>query len=243
MRKIIIVAVLGVLMVFTGIPLKAQAPLVHGNPNAWFLLLNHYRFAPKWRIGNEFHIRRDDWLKDQQQLLIRPYLEYKLSDKVDLTAGYTYILTGTYGDFANPINQPEHNIWEQLVIKNKIGKNSISHRYRLENRFRGNIATSQIGEDFIDGYSFSNRFRYRLTYKRPLSDLLFVHVFDEVWINMSNKFQIRSFDRNWLYAGLGAKFLDGGNVQLAYVHQWGENNPSRFEQHHTLQLTIQYDFN
>lgn len=242
-RFTVLALLLGALFAFQGVSVKAQSPIVHGNPNVWFLLLNHYSITPKLKIGNEFHIRRDAWLKDQQQLLIRPYFDYKLHERFHLTAGYSYILTSPYGDYPVPVAQPEHNVWEQFVINNKIGKNKISHRYRMEHRFRGGFATDPGGEDIIDGYNFSNRFRYRLTYRRPLTDILFIHAFDEIWVNLSDRFAIRSFDRNWVYAGLGAKFLEGGNVQLAYLYQWGQNNSARYERHHSLQVTVQYDFN
>ncbi len=243
MKKSILFIFLGLTFAFQTTSLKAQAVEIHGKPNVWFLLLNHYKVTPKLRIGNEFHIRRDDWLKDQQQLLIRPYLDYKLHEKFHVTAGYTYIRTSPYGKYPLLIPQPEHNVWEQFVINNKIEKNEISHRFRIEHRFRGRIETSRAGEGFIGGFSFTNRFRYRLTYKRPLSELLFVNVFDELWVNQSNRFQIQSFDRNWFYAGLGMNFLETGNVQLAYLHQWAQNNPTRFEQHQSIQVTVQYDFN
>ena len=241
MKKIILSLCFGVLMAVSGSPAKAQVPIVHGNANVWFLLLNHYRFAPRWKLGNEIHLRRDAWLRDQQQWIIRPYIDFKLHNKVHLTAGYSYLNTAPYGDYPLSTNQPEHNVWEQVVIKNKIGKNSIAHRYRMEHRFRGQLTENTSGEPIVDGYAFSNRFRYRFIYKRDLNDKFFIHAFDEIWFNFNDKFQLTSFDRNWIYAGLGWKFVPGGNMQIAYLHQWGRNTVNRYERHHSLQFTLQYD--
>ena len=218
-----------------------QVQEVHGNPNVWFLALNHVKIGERWKIGNELHVRRDAWLRDQQQFLERPYVVFKIREGVSAVAGYTYILTSPYGDYPLPIAQPEHNVWEQITLDHQYEKLRVSHRFRMEHRWRGQLASLVNDEVIVDGYGFSNRARYRLTMSRDFTPELFWVAFDELWVNFNNRMQLTSFDRNWVFAALGYRFVQHGNIQLGYLHQWGRNSDLRYERHHTVQLVIQYD--
>jgi hypothetical protein len=224
----------------TGIKLRAQE--IHGNPNVWYLLLTHYKINDKWSVGNELHMRFDDWHKDKQQFLERPFVDYSITDGVIATVGYTYILTYPYGEYPLLDNKPEHNIWEQITLKQSVGKFSISHRYRWEHRYQGNLVPNGNGGTTVDGYDYSNRFRYRLTIKRPINDQYFINVFDELWIKSDDRLINSQYDRNWLYAGLGRKVSDHFSFQLAFLHQYAKNTNTRYERHSGLQLTGEFNF-
>lgn len=229
----------GVLLLLSTIDSKGQE--VHGDPNVWFFMLNHYSINEKWRIGNELHVRRNDWIKEQEQFLIRPYVDYKLNDNVSFTVGYTYIKNSQFGKYPLPTTIPENNIWEQVTLTQKIGKLKIMHRYRQEHRFIGVPVQETDGSFDIDGTRFTNRFRYRLTLFRDLTDDLFVHVFDEIWFHQDG-LKPESFDRNWLYAGAGYRVARNANVQLGFLHQWIKATADRYAERPTVQLMFQYDF-
>jgi hypothetical protein len=220
--------------------LPAQT-IIHGKNDIWlFNLLNH-KINDKWSLGNELHFRMDDYFKDRQQILIRPFANYHLSDKVILTSGYSFILTSPYGDFPLATNKAEHNLWTQALLKNQIGKWNLAHRYRLENRWQGNIV--ELNETYeVNDFGFSNRFRYRFDLRRDIKGNLFLHLFDELWVKETNTFQQINYDRNWLYAGLGWKMNKRLAIEVAYLHQYVRNNDSRFENHHTLQISTILNF-
>ncbi len=215
---------------------------VYGKNDVWFLLLNSIKINEKFSFGHELHVRKDDWLKDQQQLLIRPFIDYKANNNLKFTLGYTYIKTSPYGKYPLSIAKPEHNFWEQITLSHAINKYKISHRYRIEHRYGGVIESTNNGEFGINGYDFSNRFRYRLTIVRPISERWFVTAFDELWVNLSGDFKLENFDRNWFFLSIGNKIMEQGNVQLAYLHQWIRKTDTQHERHPTLQLIFQYDF-
>ncbi|MEP2026972.1 MAG: DUF2490 domain-containing protein [Reichenbachiella sp.] len=213
---------------------------VKGEVGGWFLMLNHYSINEKWRVGNELHIRRNDWVKEQEQFLIRPYVDYKINKNVILTAGYTYLNTKQIAQTPLPIAIPENNVWEQLTLNQTYGKVKISHRYRMEQRFVGIPEQNEEGDYEIDGVRQTNRLRYRLTVKRNISDVWFVHLFDEIWIHQDG-LKPSSFDRNWLYAGLGINVMKDANIQLGYMHQWVRASEDAYINRPTVQLTIQYN--
>lgn len=233
-------------LILAGVPFfnSSKAQEIHGNPNVWLFNLTEIKINDQWQFGNEFHFRYDEYVKTSQQFLFRPYIDYGFSDKLVGSFGYTYILTKPYGDYPLPTDKPEHNIWEQITVKNTLGEWNLAHRFRLENRWSGNIVTNTTtGENEIDGYNFSNRFRYRLTLKRNIGTSFYTHIFDELWIREKNKVKSIAFDRNWIYAGLGWKMTPIFSVELAYLHQYVQNNPDLFERHHSIQGTLKIELN
>ncbi|MEQ9301201.1 MAG: DUF2490 domain-containing protein [Cyclobacteriaceae bacterium] len=220
--------------------LKAQ--VTEDYTDAWFLLLTDYKVNERWTLGNELHWRNVNFLKDKEQLLVRPYVDYHANENVTFSAGYTYIRSYPYRQEAFKITRPEHNVWEQVTLQHGSGKFTLSHRYRLEHRFQGVFRPDDSGQFEVDGYEFTNRFRYRFTLKHPIGEKYFLHIFDELWVKADDDFQNAHFDRNWLYLGLGRKLGTHSNVQIAYLHQMIRLNALLYERHPTLQLTYQHRF-
>lgn len=215
--------------------LKAQT--VHGQPDIWLFWHNNYKFAEKWSLQTEVHMRFDDYFRYKEQFLFRPSVTFQPAKQVSYSLGYTYIHTFPYGQYPLAADRPEHNIWEQVQFKQTLNKVTLTHRLRLEQRFQSSFDTEQNKFDFTE-IQYSNRFRYRISIKVPITDKLSFHAFDELWIRSTNKIKDISFDRNWFYAGLGYQFTPAVGIQLGYLHQYAKNNATLFEQHHTMQLTI-----
>lgn len=232
-----------ILLLWCGVLLFAaqntQAQEIHGKADVWSSLIINYQINKKWSVGNEVHFRLDNWFAQPEQFLIRPSVSYQVKPKLKASLGYTYVHAFPYGDFALPADRPEHNVWEQISLSQKIGKVALTHRYRLEQRFQSLLDPTK-GKYTFQEINFAHRFRYRLTVKIPLYKTLFFSAFDELWIGASNNFKKITFDRNWFYAGLGWQATGYMNVQLGYLHQYVQNNPDRFERHHTLQLTLKF---
>ena len=92
------------LFVLLSINLKVQSQEIHGNPNIWHLVVASHQLNDKWTIGGEAHIRFDKWHSDKEALVLRPFVNYTLSDIAVLSVGYTYIRVFPYGDF--PLGAP-----------------------------------------------------------------------------------------------------------------------------------------
>ncbi len=218
--------------------LKAQE--VHGKPNVWYLLLANHKLNDQVNLGTELHMRFDDWMADEQQFLFRPYIDFntKKTPNVVYSFGYTYIKTFPYGDYPLNIAKPENNIWEQVTFKHQYNQLKVQHRYRLEQRWQKDIVYDAVNDDYeLDGATYANRFRYRLTLTQPITESVFVNIFDELWFNGDKSLRNITFDRNWLYIGLGYSFTEDVSLQLAYLHQYAMNSPIRYERHHGLQVT------
>lgn len=142
------------------------------------------------------------------------------------------------------ITTPEHNGWKQVTLNHSIGKVTVNHRYRFEQRFIGNRTTDAEGEYHINGFNFGERFRYRLAVTIPLvfNKKWFFRAFDEVFITQQ-KFVPTGLNQNRIYTGFGFKFTKRGNVQLGFMQQLIKNADGiHSENNYTLQRSIGYAF-
>ncbi len=233
------------LLILTVNSIKAQAQIVDHNFNIWSTNINEYILNDHWYLSSEVHIRRTNGFHSWQQFLFRPAVNYKLNENIHFTAGYTYILSYPYGEQPLATTTPENNIWEQIILNHGIGIVNFSHRYRLEHRFIGDPVLNNKGSYDIQGTSYAQRFRYRLTGTFPIikDGKWFGAFFDEAWIILADNFMPLSFNQNWLYAGLGYRFSDRGNIQLGYMNQLiRKGDGVHYESNPTIQFTVVYKF-
>ena len=192
--------------------------------SAWFTVLNNYQFKPQWSVSMETHERFGDMFTSQGSFLWRPSLDYKFNDEVIGSVGYTFINSQSFDPYILPGPKNENNLWEQVLLKNRIGKAEIQHRFRQEHRWVDRYGLTPNGLQ-KDGVRFSNRFRYRLTFIHGLKTLknddgIFLQIFDEFWVDQGSGVLPQNFARNWMYFGLGYAFTKDMNVQTGFMHQY-----------------------
>ncbi len=171
---------------------------------AWYMVFNTSKVSEKLSIHAEAQFRFFETASNFNQLLLRTGLNYHISDNAIATFGYGYINTdGTFDDLPGEENSNEHRIFEQFILKNKVGKFAFEHRYRIEQRFI----------DFGDRNDTQHRGRYRIQVTFPIDDHWFLNAYDEVFIN----FQEPIFGQNRLYGAVGYKFSKDFSVQLGYL--------------------------
>lgn len=189
--------------------LKAQ----ESNLGNWLIYIGNKKINSKWNIHNEVQYRNYNAIGDLEQLLLRTGLGYNITDNANLLLGYGYVLSENYSngtDKKTTVN--EHRIFQQFTTKQKLGKVSLSHRYRFEQRF--------VEEDF------KMRLRYFLGFNLPLQNNengknpLYLSAYNEIFLNTESSV----FDRNRVYGGLGYKFSDSLRLELGYMNQFFETS-------------------
>ena len=187
---------------------------------AWYMYFGTNKVSEKLSIHSEAQFRFYETTSNFNQLLLRTGLNYHINPDAIVTLGYGYISTdGTFEEFPNEINSKENRIFQQLILKNKVGEFHFEHRYRLEQRFI----------DFGETSDTQHRARYRLQVTLPLTDTFFVNVYDEVFLNL----QDQVFGQNRLYMALGVHITDNSSLQLGYLKN--HFNSSNFDR---IQLGI-----
>lgn len=173
----------------------------------WLMYFGTNRITDDLSIHSEIQHRNHTLEPNIEQLLLRTGLNYHINKNAIVTAGYGYI---TSYDFESPQDNPEsteNRIFQQLILKNKIGRLIFEHRYRVEQRW--------VNSDY------RNRLRYRLMTFLPLNNseitpgTIFLGLYDELFMNTEQTF----FDRNRLYAALGYQVNPDLQLQIGYLRQ------------------------
>lgn len=207
---------------FTFTSFSQEARLNDPNFINWLAYTGSIKLNPKVTIHTEFQWRRTDGLKNGQQELYRTGINYSLRKDVNLIAGYAFAQTYSYGDFPAAFAFPEHRLFEQVFIKNPIGKVDVSHRFMLEQRFVGSVSL-QNGVQKTD-FNYLNRMRYRAKVEIPLqkdksTSKLSLILQDEIFIGWGENIGANIFDQNRIGVLLGYQLNKLVKLETGYINQ------------------------
>ncbi len=221
------------LLILLTAQLSLRAQEIYGNNDLWTQFNLVHNFEKPLQLGCEFHYRLNDWVKNEQ-FLIRPFLTYHRNPSVDYTLGYTYVKTYPYDKYPLPSDRIEHNIWEQVTLKQDINKLKALHRFRWEQRLVSTL-NDQGNFDFGEN-RWIQRWRYRLTLQFPLYKKLSADFFEEIFVTSIPDRRGISLDRNWIHLGLRNPLLEHHALSLGYLYQYNMITPDLIERHHGIQL-------
>ena len=183
------------------------------NVGTWFVYFGNQKINDKWNIQSDFQYRDYRFLGQRNQFLARAGLGYNLKPQNhNLLLGYAYIATDAYDEFDNNTSTKiEHRIYQQYLYKNKIGANSLTHRFRLEERFFPN--------------EFGLRARYFISLQKPLGSKTiakgntYLSAYNELFVDIKDP----KFDRNRVYGGLGYGITESLRLETGYMIQAQKN--------------------
>ncbi len=182
------------------------------NLGNWLIYIGNKKLNSKWNIHNEIQYRNYNAIGDLEQLLLRTGVGHNLTENNNnILLGYGYILSKNYiEDTEDKVLVNEHRVFQQYTTKQSIGKVTLSHRYRFEQRF--------VEDDF------KLRLRYFLSLNIPFKQStdskipLYFSAYNEIFLNTKSSI----FDRNRLYGGLGCKLNNNIKIELGYMNQFFE---------------------
>lgn len=215
--------------------------------NSWWTYSGNHKLTEKIGLHTEYQFRRNNFIDEWQQSLMRVGVDYYLPNKASVTAGYGWIVSYPYGE--QPINATftEHRIWQQFILQEQLGRFYFHHRFRLEQRFLENVASNN-GVVSSDGYRFRQRGRYRFLVTVPLTkktledNTLFLAAYDEPFLGFGKGIKTNILDQNRAYIGLGWRFNKNVNVQLGYLnHRVNKSDGLHIENNHTLVVGLTYN--
>ena len=171
---------------------------------SWHMYFGTNKISDKWSVHTEAQARYYEQLSNFNQLLLRTGANYHINADAIATLGYGFIATdGTFEEFPDETDSKEHRIFQQFILKNKVSNVAFEHRYRLEQRFL----------DFGNRTDTQHRARYRLQVTVPLSKVVFLNFYDEIFINL----QDNVFGQNRLYGALGFNVFKDISLQVGYL--------------------------
>lgn len=205
------------------------------NRNLWIGYSGDHAIAGRWGVHFDAQTRRSDFGEKLQRYSVRPGVNYRLSERVALTLGYSYIKSYPYGDF--PVSGPfaEHRIYEQASIRHIARGVRLQHRFRLEQRF--------VKDPSTDSEAYRNRVRYSLRSEFPLTKhengggSWYLPVYNEILLGIAPNYGARPFDQNRFFVGIGRSTRRMG-FEVGYLNQFvGQRNGRIFEVNNTLVIS------
>lgn len=202
------------------------------NTHLWTVYSGDHPVSERWGLHFDGQWRRAEFGGKWQQLLLRPGVNFALTRRVQLTAGYAYIRTYPYGEFPARAAFPEHRLYQQVQVTHGWGMMRVQHRSRLEQRFVGTAGPQPRT------WTYQNRFRQQVRVEAPLRDSWYLPVFNEIFIGLPPNYGARVFDQNRLFAGVG-RAAGRVKVEAGYLNHFvGQRNGRVFEFNNTLLVTV-----
>jgi hypothetical protein len=225
-------------------PVRAQRQM-HDQWNSWWAFNADVTISGPWAFLADGSIRRSGPLHEAQANFIRGGLAYEFSPQLRAAVGANWSRTYPYG--AVPIAYPatERRTWQQVVLSHDIGQLQMSHRYRLEQRFRGRRDDPDV--DHIDHWERSNRFRYQVrgtlslggTTERPAT--YYLTAANEVFVSFGRYVQHNVFDQDRATVAVGCRIDAHWRTELGFLEQVAfKPNGVDVERNHTITLSLGY---
>lgn len=196
------------------------------NSIGWYNYFGNFKLNNKWGVASEYQWRRNNFVTDPQQGLLRVGVNYQLQPNVQLRMGYAWIETAPYGEI--PINGfgkdfSEHRAFQMLTINDNISRVEISHRFMLEQRWVGRYSAANLMKE--DEFPLLNRLRYMCRVLVPLKGKTVVDktpylvLYDEIMIGFGKNVNENIFDQNRLGLMIGYRFNKNLRLESGYLNQ------------------------
>ena len=245
----------GYLFFFATVGFSQSNRVIDRNAIGWYVYNGNHQLSNRWQLHTEYQWRRVEFIRSWQQSLARLGLMYKLTDRVNLSGGYTLFTTYPYGDYPvadQGVPTFENRLYEDIQLSDKLGVLKLTHRFRLEQRWQG------IGDEtnprHIVGWEYENRARYQIAGELPLKGPtiddgeLYLNFFDELFIGFGRNVGQNIFNQNRISGGLGYQIRDAFRLELNYLNQISQHPELEpvtgkpvFELNNGFRLNVQYD--
>ncbi|UMB59248.1 DUF2490 domain-containing protein [Lutibacter sp. A80] len=225
---------------------NAQTKILKDN-GAWLTLTNKIKISEKISISNVTQQRRVNFLKNTQGFLYSPSINYKISNRVTVGAGFMHYKYFTNGVSHASINKDEYRYYQDVTVNSMLGNFKINNRFRFEERVI-DLINANVTPNVIDGSKYVNRFRYRI---QATTNLVKLKNNTFILGKLSNETRIRfaggginepDFDQNNFAALLGCKLLTNSTVWIGYGRYYYKIDASHYVSNNILHVNLSYNF-
>ena len=211
------------------------------NQRVWFAYTGQFKLVEKLGYHVEAQFRLDNELQQSFQNLFRVGSIYYLSTTKTISVGYA--LVNTYSKSFDDYFK-ENRLWEQFQYSKKWrnDKNTIMHRFRLEQRWVEQL-TEDLNQD--NASNFQNRFRYlnrnlfHLTNLKSSNEEIYAVLQNEFFLNLGdNKINNKFIDQNRFLVGLGFNYNNNVRLELGYLNHFITSSTSNNVMNHTVSVSL-----
>lgn len=204
------------------------------NQRVWFAYIGQFKVSEKWGFSLEGQLRFDNQLEQNLQNAIRIGGIYFLSPKENITAGYA--LVHTFNSSADKF-YIENRFWEQYQLNKKWNnsKNTMTHRFRLEQRW----VEQSNSVNYQNRLRYLNRNLFRITNLISSKEEIYAIVQDEVLLTLGdNKINSKGIDQNRFLVGLGFNYNNNIRLELGYMNQFVTSTSGNYMMNHIVSVSL-----
>ena len=203
----------------------------------WFRYYNKLTISSVWQAQTELEVRRFVELGRFHQGVMRVNVLRQLKAGPALGGGATLFLQALPQVANEEVDRirPEFRPHQELNLYHPLGKLTLNHRYKVEERFYGKTP--------VEPAEFAMRFRYKVEAQIPLTPEgtypLLLRVYDEIMVNAGPAVVNNVFDQNRVYASLQVGLSEHWAAEMAYMHWFQQRLSGReFYNRHIARLTL-----
>lgn len=201
----------------------------------WTSINTQARISNKWSAIADLHIRRTDYLKNNNFYYIRVGAAYHINQNlsVSLAGGHMWLAnkTATTELFVN-----ENRLVQQIQFNQPLGSIQLSQRLRIEERWIQKVVNSEL----TDSYRYSTRYRYQLGLSIPLSKNKYIPSLafaDELMMQTGKDIIYNNFDQNRFFAGIKQQITPSLAMDFGYMRVWQQRlSGYQYNRNHTIRL-------
>ncbi|AZB09977.1 DUF2490 domain-containing protein [Chryseobacterium sp. G0162] len=186
--------------------------------NMWFQYLMSAKLTDKSTLTALSQYRSFDLAYDTRLFLVSAYVDYEVANEVRPAVGAMFLILDSYKSDNTKKERYEKRPFQQVSLGGNIGRTSISHRFRVEERFISNP------DEFIV------RLRYLISLRIPFNktgekERFYGILKNEIRMNASKE---ETFDSNRLTAGIGIKTGKNSAIEVAFINQLETGSTSNY---------------
>ena len=192
---------------------------------SWLVLHSSNKVSKNWSIPVVGILRHHDMFEKYEFAFIRTGISYQLNQSSSFTTGVAFLSSKNYTGSQDFKNATQFWVYEQYTLTSRSKTNIISHRWRLETRWKKNA----------DDLHINNRLRYRFQYVKPIYKNVHIKTFNELFLNLENPL----FNQNRFYIGLGQTLSPSIKIDIGYLKNHFKNDAHDVVR---MSLTFKTDF-
>lgn len=201
----------------------------------WTSLNSTSRISERWAIIADFHVRRNQFMRDPGFYLIRGAGQYAVKPNFTLALGYAHMwIAQSRADWQNFID--EDRLYQQAIFTTKLGEVNLLQRIRNEQRWQQTIRNGQPTGD----KRFTNRVRYLISATIPVSINKWVPkpvVANELLVHFGKPIVYNTFDQNRLFLGIRQQVTENLSFDFGYMNVYQQKfSGFQYDMNHTLRL-------
>ena len=208
----------------------------------WIKYYNQLTINSNLTWHNEIDMRRFMENSRLHHLIGHSHLHYKFLPNLDAALGLTFSQQSPqFVDANSNLIVPEFRIFQEVTSSLYFSKRvSLSHRFRLEERF----ISKNNGTVLLEGQDFNLRFRYRPQLNIILSSLesktpTNLKLSDELMVNFGGEILYNHFDQNRIHVAVEKGLSKNFSLEFGYLHWYQQRASGKdFFDRNILRLTV-----